>query len=58
MARQPFMEEVEISAERTSVMSQRYQAKVEKSENVCGLLRGIIASNCSLFEEVKGIRCK
>ncbi|KKN71217.1 hypothetical protein LCGC14_0422600 [marine sediment metagenome] len=52
------MEEVEISAERTSVMSQRYQAKVEKSENVCGLLRGIIASNCSLFEEVKGIRCK
>ena len=52
MTRQPFMGEIEMSGDRTLAMSQQYQAKVEKSENVCSLLRGVVASSCSLFKEV------
>ena len=52
MTQQPFMGEIETSAERTLVMSQQHQAKVEKSENVCSLLQGVIASNCSLYAEI------
>lgn len=51
MTRPPFCKRIDISAERTSGMIVRWENKMEKCDNLECTLKGVIASNCPLFEE-------